>query len=142
MKANMFNSYIGLNDLPDEILIYIFQKLNNVEVLYSLQNVNQRLNRIIHDSTFTNELSFVKWLPHKYIDLFSSPVVLNRFCTQILPSIHQNITCLALESSSMKHVLCAADYPNLNTLALYNLNEESARSLFTGKINDLSNLST
>jgi hypothetical protein len=143
MKANMFNSYIGLNDLPDEILIYIFQKLNNVDVLYSLQNVNQRLNQIIHDSIFTNRLAFVKWLPFKYIDLFSSShMMLNRFCSQILPSIHQNIKSLDLESSSMKHVLCAADYPNLNSFGLYNINEESARSLFTGKMNDLSNLST
>jgi hypothetical protein len=141
MKRNMSNSEIGLNDLPDQILLYIFQKLNNVDVLYSLQNVNQRLNQILYDSIFRNRLAFVKWLPYKYIDLFSSHVVLNRFCTQIFPSIHQNIKWLELESSSMKHVLCAAHYPNRNSLALYNLNEESARSLCTGKINDLSKLS-
>jgi hypothetical protein len=129
----MSNSYIGLNHLPDEILIYIFQKLNNIDVLYSLQNVNKRLNRIIHDSIFTSRLIFVQWLPHKYIDLFSSDLMLNRFCSQILPSIHQNIKCLDLESSSMKHVLCAADYPNLNSLGLYNINQESARSLLNGK---------
>jgi hypothetical protein len=129
----MSNSYIGLNHLPDEILIYIFQKLDNIEVLYSLQNVNKRLNRIIHDSIFTSRLIFVQWLPHKYIDLFSSDLMLNRFCSQILPSIHQNIKCLDLESSSMKHVLCAADYPNLNSLGLYNINQESARSLLNGK---------
>jgi hypothetical protein len=137
MKANMSKSSVGLNDLPDEILLHIFQKLNNVDVLYSLQNVNQRLNRFIHDSTFTSRLIFVQWLPHKYIDLFSSDMMLNRFCSQILPSIHQNIKSLDLESSSMKDVLCAANYPNLQSLGLWNINEESIRSLFTGKINDI-----
>jgi hypothetical protein len=29
-------SRIQLDDLPDEILIYIFRKLSNVEILYSL----------------------------------------------------------------------------------------------------------
>jgi hypothetical protein len=41
MKLNMFNSCLGLNDLPDEILIYIFHKVNNFDVLYSFQGVNQ-----------------------------------------------------------------------------------------------------
>jgi hypothetical protein len=140
VKVKMSNSYIGLNHLPDEILIYIFQKLNNIDVLYSLQNVNKRLNRIIHDLIFTNRLTFVKWLLYKYINLFSSDLMLNRFCSQILPSIHQNIKRLDLESSSMKDVLCAADYPNLDSLGLYNINEDSARSLFNGKMNDFSNL--
>jgi hypothetical protein len=61
-------------------------------------------------------------------------MILNRFCLQILPEIHDKIQWLDLESSSMKHVLRAANYPNLDSLALYNIDEESARSLFTGKI--------
>ncbi|CAF4359978.1 unnamed protein product, partial [Rotaria sordida] len=56
---------------------------------------------------------------------------LNRFCLQILPSIHHKIQWLDLESSSMKYVLKAVDYLNLHTLGLYNINEESARCLFT-----------
>ncbi|CAF3437309.1 unnamed protein product [Rotaria sp. Silwood2] len=52
-------SYIQLNDLPDEILMIIFKKLANVEVLYSLSGVNKRLNKIVHDSIFTNDLSFL-----------------------------------------------------------------------------------
>jgi hypothetical protein len=127
-------SCIGLNDLPDEVLMIIFKKLNNLEVLYSLHGVNQRLNQMIHDRIFTSHLTFVKWSSNHFLDLFSSDVMLNRFCLQILPSIHHKIQWLDLESSSMKHVLCAADYPNLRTLGLYNINEESARCLFTGKI--------
>ena len=76
-------SCVGLNDLPDEILIYIFQKLNNLQVLYSFQNVNQRLNKIVHDSIFTSRLTFVKWLSHNHIDLISCDQILDRFCLQI-----------------------------------------------------------
>ena len=136
----MLNSSIGLNDLPDEILLHIFRKLNNIDLLYSLQNLNQRLNRIIHDSIFSTRLAFLQWLPHKYINLISSQMMLNRFCSEILPDIHENIKCLDLESSSMKDVLGAANYPNLHGLGLWNINEDSARSLFTGKMNDFSNL--
>ncbi|CAF3060492.1 unnamed protein product [Rotaria sp. Silwood2] len=124
-------SCIGLNNLSDEILMIIFQKLNNIDVLYSFQGVNQRLNKIIHDPTFTSRWSFVKWLSGGFIDLFCSDIMLNRFCLKILPEIHDKIKWLDLESSSMKHVLHAINYPNLDTLGLYNINEESARSLFT-----------
>jgi hypothetical protein len=35
-------SRIQLNDLPDEILMIIFKKLANADVLYSLSGVNKR----------------------------------------------------------------------------------------------------
>jgi len=127
-------SCIGLNDLSDEILMIIFKKLNNLDVLYSLQDVNQRLNKIIQDPIFTSRLTFIKRLSNKFIDLFCCRMIVDRFCLQILPKIHNKIQWLDLESSSMKHVLHAANYPNLNSLSLYNIHEESARSLFTGKI--------
>jgi hypothetical protein len=126
-------SCIRLNDLPDEILMIIFKKLNNLDALYSLQGVNQRLNQIIQDPIFISRLTFVKWFSHNFIDLISCDTILNRFCLQILPEIRHKIKWLDLESSSMKYVLRAAHYPNLYGLGLYNINEESARCLFTGK---------
>jgi hypothetical protein len=131
-------SRIGLNDLPDEILMIIFQNLNNIDVLYSLQGVNQRLNKITHDPIFISHLNFIKSLSQNFIDLLCSDMILNRFCLQILPSIHDKIQWLDLESSSMKRVLHVANYPNLDNLGLYNIDEQSARSLFTGKICQLS----
>ncbi|CAF3169754.1 unnamed protein product [Rotaria sp. Silwood2] len=124
-------SCVGLNDLPDEILMIILKKLNNLEVLYSLQGVNQRLNKMVHDSIFAGRLTFVKWFSHNFIDLFCCNMVLDRFCLQILPEIHGKIKWLDLEASSMKHVLRVTDYPNLHTLGLYNINEELAQCLFT-----------
>ena len=53
MKINTKRSCVELNDLPDEILLIIFKKLNKLETLYSCQGVNQRLNNIIHDPNFT-----------------------------------------------------------------------------------------
>ena len=133
MKLNMVNSCVGLNDLPNEMLIHIFHKLNNFDVLYSFHGVNQRLNKIIHDPIFTSHLTFVERLSSKFIDLLSSDITLNRFCLQILPSIDDKIECLELESSSMKHVLRATDYPNLHALGLYNIDENSIQCLFSGK---------
>ncbi|CAF0943860.1 unnamed protein product [Rotaria sordida] len=127
-------SCIGLNDLPDEILMIIFKKLNNFDVLYSLHGVNQRLNQIIQDRIFTSRLICVKWFSNNFTDLISCDMILNRFRLQILPEIHDKIQWLDLESSSMKYVLRTAHYPNLYGLGLYNINEESARCLFTDEI--------
>ena len=50
-------SCVQLNDLPDEILLIILKKLSNIEVFYSLLDVNKRLNKITYDSIFTNRLT-------------------------------------------------------------------------------------
>jgi hypothetical protein len=59
--------------------------------------------------------------------------MLDQFCLQILPDISINIKWFYLESSSVKRILNAADYPNLYGLGLYNMKEKIARRLFTGK---------
>ncbi|CAF4481660.1 unnamed protein product, partial [Rotaria socialis] len=131
MNMIMGYSCVRFNDLPDEILMVIFKNMNNVEVLYSLKGVNQRLNKLVQDSTFTSRLTFVKRCSDNFFDVFPCNMMLNRFCLQILPEVHDKIKWLDLESSSMRNVLCATDYPNLYGLGLYNINEESARCLFT-----------
>ncbi|CAF3621603.1 unnamed protein product [Rotaria sp. Silwood1] len=122
-------SCFELNDLIDEILLLIFEKLDNLDILYSLHGVNKRLNNIIRDPLFTNSLNFVKWSSKK----FSSNVIFNRYCLQILPDISMKIKWFYIESSSAKHILRAADYPNLYGLALYNMKVKTARRLFTGQ---------
>ncbi|CAF4369765.1 unnamed protein product, partial [Adineta steineri] len=107
-------------------------KLTNLDVLHSLQGVNQRINKFIQDRIFTNRLTFVKWLSDDFLDLICCEIIYNRFCLQILPEIHHNIRWLDLESTSMKHVLCAAHYPNLHSLGLYNIHEKSLQYLLTG----------
>jgi hypothetical protein len=126
-------SYFQLNDLPDEILIYIFKKLSNAEVLYSLLGVNKRLNKIVHDSIFTNKLSLLITKSNGFVYSLPDPI-LEQFCSNILPKIRQKIEWLYLESQSMKRILHATNYPNLDGISLYNVEAKTARHLFTGKI--------
>ncbi|CAF1414465.1 unnamed protein product [Rotaria sordida] len=129
----MTYSCVQLNDLSDEILLIILKKLNNVEVLSSLFNVNKRLNRIVHDSIFTSDLTLLKYLSDDSTYSLPDPL-LDRFCSEILPSIDHKIKWLTLESLSMKRVLLSTNYPNLNGLGIYNIKMKAALSLFTDEI--------
>lgn len=55
----MAHSSVELNDLPDEILMIILKKLFNVQVLYSVIDVNKRLHTIVHEPIFTNCLKLM-----------------------------------------------------------------------------------
>ncbi len=62
VKLNMNQSNIGLLDLPNEILLIILKKLDNMDALYSLLDVdNQRLDIIAQENISTNTLNFV-WI--------------------------------------------------------------------------------
>ncbi|CAF1225193.1 unnamed protein product [Adineta steineri] len=86
---------------------------------------------------FTSHLTFAKWSSNHFLDLLSSDIMLNRFCLQILPSIHDKVQQLDLNSSFIKHVLCAANYPNLHSLTLHNINEKSAEYLIDQTLSDI-----
>ena len=129
----MENSSLQLCDLPDEILLLIFKKLGNVALLYSLFNINKRLNKILYDSNFTNDLNLVEFYSNDCI-YAPSDLICDRFCLEILPSIHHHIKRLHLEPSSIDCVLRAANYPNLYGLSLYHLKVDKGKHLFTGKI--------
>ncbi|CAF1657252.1 unnamed protein product [Rotaria magnacalcarata] len=55
----------------------------------------------------------------------------DRFCSQILPSIHHNIKWLDVACSSMEDVLLCTSYPNLSGLGLHNIEKNIALCLFT-----------
>jgi hypothetical protein len=122
-----------LNDLPDEILLIILEKLHYINVLYSLIGVDKRLNAIASDSIFTKELTLMSTSSNDLSYEFTDPI-LNRFCLQILPKINDKIEWLNVESSSMERILLSTNYPNLHGLGLYNLASNTARDIFTGKI--------
>ena len=126
---------VELNDLPDEILIYILKKLYNIEVLYSLIGVSRRLSRIAHDSTFTSHLT-LRFFTDDFIDPWPYPI-LDQLCLTILPEIHRQIKWLDLESSSsLERVLLATNYPNLYGLGIYDVDIERVISLCTGNLFD------
>jgi len=123
---------VELNDLPDEILMIIFKKLNNHSLLYSLIGINKRLNTIVRDPIFTSHLTLVRRSSYDSIYPLSE-LKLDRFCLQILPEIPYQIKRLDLESSCMERILLATNYPNLHELGLFDIDIETARSLFVGK---------
>ena len=130
---NMEYSCVQLNDLPDEILLIIFKKLTPTEVLYSLLGVNKRLNKITQDFVFTNYLTLFMSTSNGFVYSLPDPI-LDRFCSHILPEIHQKIKWLLLESQTMERILRTTDYSNLHGISLYNIQAETVIRLFTGKI--------
>ena len=121
------------NDLPDEILLIILKKLKKINVLYSLIGVNKRIDRIVHDSIFTSSLTLFDYL--SYGRIYPLPnLILERFCSEIIPKIHQKIEWLDLEPLSMKHILLSAKYPNLFGIGLYNIEKATCFNLFKGKL--------
>jgi hypothetical protein len=128
----MNQSNVHLLNLPDEILLIILKKLNNIDVLYSLLDIdNQRLNLLAQEEIFSNTLNFVS------IDNISSidHHKLDRFCLDILPRIHHNVRCFILEPVLMERILLAAHYPNLTKLKLFNFDQKICLSFFTSKHN-------
>ncbi|CAF4929227.1 unnamed protein product, partial [Rotaria sp. Silwood1] len=128
MRMNMEHSCVQLDNLPDEILLIIFQKLHNCDVLYSFIGLNKRLDTIVNDTIFTRNLTLITSAhssSHQFTDM-----VLDRFCREILPRINDKIERLNIESSIMERILLATNYPNLHALGLYNFAFETANQLF------------
>jgi hypothetical protein len=131
-KSNMYRSNVHLLDLPNEILLIILKKLDNIDVLYSLSGINnQRLDSLAQEKIFTNVLNLVSASMNNIYSI--PPLIFHRFCYDILPRVHHNVKCLVLDSSSMERILLAADYPNLCELKLFNSNQDILSSYFTGK---------
>ncbi|CAF0910564.1 unnamed protein product [Rotaria sordida] len=121
----MSRSNVHLLDLPNEILLIILRRLNNIDVLYSLLDINnERLGILAQEKTFTNILNFV------YIDNIS---VIDRFCIDILPKIHHNVKYFILEPIFMERILLATVYPNLTELKLFNFEQQIALNFFTNE---------
>ncbi|CAF4112063.1 unnamed protein product, partial [Rotaria magnacalcarata] len=119
----MNRSNVHLLNLPNEILLTILRKLNNIDVLYSLLDINNgRLDIIAQEKTFANILNFV------HIDEIS---LIDRFCLYILPRIHRSIKYFILEPIFMERILLAAVYPNLTELKLFNFEQQIASKYFT-----------
>ncbi|CAF4805014.1 unnamed protein product, partial [Rotaria sp. Silwood1] len=119
---------INLLDLPDEILLLILKKLNNIDVLYSLIDVNNdHLNSLAQEKTYSHTLNFASIDNDSVIDQEK----LDRFCKIILPKIHENVKYFILEPLSMECILLTADYPNLTELKLFNFTEEICLKYFT-----------
>jgi len=127
------NKYIL--DLPDEILLIIFKKLNIIDVLYSLVDVNQRFDRLALNPLYIHDLDMTTIMTNNsiYNQTFSIDTqVLSRICQKVLPRIDHQIHKLTVEECSMKPILLAANYPQLYSLSLINFHEEILYQYLTG----------
>ncbi|CAF1398576.1 unnamed protein product [Rotaria sordida] len=129
----MHQSNVNLLDLPNKILLTIFKILNNIDILYSLFDIdNQRLDMILQEKTFTTSLNFVFTTSYGWVSSIADSII-DRFCISILPKINYDIKSLTLESESMERILRVADYPNLTELKPYNVNNHIISQYFTSK---------
>ena len=127
----MNSSNVHLLDLPDEMLIEIFNKIPTFDVLNSIWGVNQRLDRLACDARFTHSLDLTA--KQSYDERCSlSAVILDRLCSHILLQIHDNINSLFVEPSSMQQILRACAYPNLHRLTLSSIESKDLIKLLLG----------
>ena len=99
LKMNYFNNnHVKILDLPDEILLIIFQKLEMTDVLSSFANVNSRLFRLAIDPFHVHDLNMtIKSLNGQISSIDTQ--ALSRICQNILPRIHHQVHKLTCFSS-------------------------------------------
>lgn len=113
------SNYIHLNilDLPNEILVIIFNKLYMIDVLYSLVGINERFNRLVLDPLYIHHLDMIINSSLDHVSSIDNQV-LSRICEKVLPQIHHRVNKLSVEPCSMKHILHTINYPQLYSLSL------------------------
>ncbi len=62
------NNYLIILDFPNEILFIIFNKLNMVDVLYSLVEVTQRFDQLVLDSFYFRNLNMISMTMKSFYD--------------------------------------------------------------------------
>ncbi|CAF2728381.1 unnamed protein product [Rotaria sp. Silwood2] len=113
---NFLNSNdINILHLPDEILSIIFNKLNTIDIFYSLVGVNHRFDRLTLDPLVIHHFDFAIEKSHVH-----NSYILDKVCSKILPRINDKITKLTLDSFSTERILSAVKYPHLHSFSLIN----------------------
>src|SRR5271169_1904267 len=68
MMSNLYRNSMNILDLPDEMLCAILNKLNMVDVFYSLVDVNERFDRLVLDPLYIHH-------HHHHLDFVVEPLV-------------------------------------------------------------------
>lgn len=94
-KKQVSRYLVHLLDLLNEILLIILQKLNDLDVLYSLlfDINNDRLDILLQEKLFSNIINFGSIDNHSHI---------GRFCVDILPRVRDNVKHLILRPILME----------------------------------------
>lgn len=112
---------LQLTDLPIDVLHVILRKLNTIEALSSLVDVDHpRLNAALRTHLSTTTLDFVAVCADTNEIGPLPSAVLDRFCSSILPKIHPFVRSLHLERMTWKRILRAGRFPRLSRLHIAN----------------------
>ncbi|CAF4894037.1 unnamed protein product [Rotaria socialis] len=97
---------LNMLDLLDEILLIIFNKLNTIDALYSLVDVNERFNRLVFNALHIHNLDTINMVIRSYYDRRFSidDNILSKICEKILPRIYHQLNELIVEQNSVKHI--------------------------------------
>ena len=134
------NNKVNILDLPNEILLFILNKLKTIDVLYSLVDINKRFNRLIFNSLHIRNLDTTNMVMKSYFNRnFSMDKnVILRISEKILPRIFHQLNELIVEQNSLKHIL-TVNYPQLDSLSLVNFQKEILFQYLTGTLFVLNN---
>ncbi|CAF5151110.1 unnamed protein product, partial [Rotaria magnacalcarata] len=126
------NKHLNILDVPNEILLIIFNNLNVVDVLYSLVNVTQRFDQLILEPFYTHSLDMTSMTMKSYFDRIYSidSQLLDRICQNILPRIHRQVHELIVEQHSMAQVIHTINYPQLLLIITYKFSRRNTSQLF------------
>lgn len=122
-------------DLPNEILLKIFQELNMVDVLYSLVDVTQQFNQLIFNPFYIRNLNITSMKMKSFFDRTYSieKEILDQISSNILPRICHEINHLIVEQYSIESVLHNINYPQLHSLTLMDFPEDVLLNCLTSK---------
>jgi hypothetical protein len=112
------NNDIHILDLPDEMLLIILSKMDMIDVLYSLVDVNKRFNQLVFDPVYIHHLDLtVKTsLDH---NLPVDNQFFNQIRTKVLPRICSKVNKMTIIPPSMEFIFnTTIDYPQLHSLLL------------------------
>ena len=133
---NSQRSHPNLLDLPNEILLIILNKLDMVDVFYSLVGVSGRLDQLVFHPSYIRHVNMTSIdMRSMFTHAFSiENQVLERICKNVLPRMrHQSITEVTVEQGAMDHLLQTINYSQICALSLFNCSEQAIRSYLTGK---------
>ncbi len=122
--SSMAYRSVQLLDLPDELLLIILRKLHCVDKLYSLEGINKRLDEMVVSKCNTEIIDLATIFMDNDVYL-TFDIILDRFCSHILPRIGHKVELLFLQQISMERVLLACEYPNLHNLNIVNFEADA-----------------
>lgn len=133
----LHNNHLNIFDLPNEILMIILNKLNMIDALYSLVDVNQRFNQLIFSYFYIHKLDMTFKSSFNYISSTNNQI-LDTICKKVLPRIHHQVYELIIEQHSIRHILHTLTYPKLYSLSLIKFEDEVLLNHLSGNYFTLS----